>query len=287
MLKFASRLALAVAVGLPLVAAPAGAQGITKPKQGKGGSAVQGSAGTDGSSGDSGLEHCDKPMGALAVVEPQDHVLASLRRYNLQSPVGLIRLMIQQSNCFIVVERGVGMQNMMQERALASAGEIAAELQHGRRPDGLCGLRAHAVGGVLREQRGRRRRRGWRLVRPQRAGRERGRRRVEVQGSADQHARGRRPQQRAGGGGGRQHQESRHPARRRRCLAAAAARPPAATAIPTKARSSRRRSWTTTTASFEACATIRACSATSARSNRRPRRAARPRPARCSTRATS
>ena len=27
--------------------------------------------------------------------------------------------MVQQSNCFIVVERGVGMQNMMQERALA------------------------------------------------------------------------------------------------------------------------------------------------------------------------
>lgn len=124
MLKFASRLALAIAVGIPLVAAPAGAQGITKPKQGQGGSAVKGSAGTDGSSGDSGLEHCDKAMGALAVVEPQDVVLASLRRYNLSSPVGLIRLMIQQSNCFIVVERGVGMQNLMQERALASSGEL-------------------------------------------------------------------------------------------------------------------------------------------------------------------
>ena len=124
MLKFARRLALAVAVGVPLVAAPVGAQGITKPKQGQGGSAVQGSAGTDGSSGDSGLQHCDKPMGALAVVEPQDMVLASLRRYNLSSPVGLIRLMIQQSNCFIVVERGVGMQNLMQERALASSGEL-------------------------------------------------------------------------------------------------------------------------------------------------------------------
>ncbi len=124
MWKFASRLALAIAVGIPLVAAPAGAQGITKPKQGQGGSAVKGSAGTDGSSRDSGLEHCDKPMGALAVVEPQNVVLASLRRYNLSSPVGLIRLMIQQSNCFIVVERGVGMQNLMQERALASSGEL-------------------------------------------------------------------------------------------------------------------------------------------------------------------
>ena len=106
-----------------LIAAPVQAQGITQPKQGQGGGVVQGSAGTDGSSGDKGLEHCDKPMGAVAVVEPQSDVLYSLTRYRLSSPVGLIRMMIQQSNCFIVVERGAGMQNVMQERALASAGE--------------------------------------------------------------------------------------------------------------------------------------------------------------------
>jgi hypothetical protein len=63
-------------------------------------------------------------MGAMAVVEPQSAILVSLRRYNLSSPVGLIRLMIQQSNCFIVVERGAGMQNMMQERSLASSGQL-------------------------------------------------------------------------------------------------------------------------------------------------------------------
>jgi hypothetical protein len=107
-----------------LTAAVAFAQGgLTKPKQGQGGSVVQGSAGTDGSSGDTGLEHCDKPMGALAVVEPQNEVLVALTRYKLSSPVGLIRMMIQQSNCFIVVERGAGMQNMMQERQLASSGQ--------------------------------------------------------------------------------------------------------------------------------------------------------------------
>ncbi len=97
--------------------------GITKPKQGQGGSVIQGSAGTDGATGDNGLQHCDKPMGAMAVVEPQSQVLQALLQYNLQSPVGLIRMMIQQSNCFIVVERGAGMQNMMQERQLAQAGE--------------------------------------------------------------------------------------------------------------------------------------------------------------------
>lgn len=110
-----------------LAAAAAAAQGVTAPRPGKGGSVVKGAAGTAGSTGDSGLQHCDRPMGALAVVEPQDFVLASLRRYNLSSPVGLIRMMIQQSNCFIVVERGVGMQNMMQERALASSGQLRAD----------------------------------------------------------------------------------------------------------------------------------------------------------------
>lgn len=94
-------------------------------KKGKGGSEVQGAAGTQGAQGAaSDLERCDKPMGAVAVVEPQDYVMAALSRYNLQSPVSLIRMMIQQSNCFIVVERGQGMQNMMQERALAGGGEM-------------------------------------------------------------------------------------------------------------------------------------------------------------------
>lgn len=103
------------------------AQGITGNRQGQGGSAVQGAAGTGGSSGDTGLEHCDKPMGAMAVVEPQDLIVASLRQYKLGSPVGLIRLMIQQSNCFIVVERGVGLQNAMQERSLQNSGQLRAD----------------------------------------------------------------------------------------------------------------------------------------------------------------
>ena len=87
---------------------------------------MQGAAGPGGSSGDKGLQHCDKPMGAMAVVEPQDYIIRSLAGYGLQSPVGLIRMMIQQSNCFIVVERGTAMQNMMQERALADSGQSRA-----------------------------------------------------------------------------------------------------------------------------------------------------------------
>src|SRR5690349_7419639 len=114
--------AVLVAASVALVPAIAAAQ-VTKTQQGKGGTVVKGSAGTDGSKGDNGLEHCDKPMGAMAVVEPQSEYMMALSRYNLQSPVSLIRMMIQQSNCFIVVERGQGLRNMEQERALAGAGQ--------------------------------------------------------------------------------------------------------------------------------------------------------------------
>lgn len=110
---------------VPALGTTALAQGILGTKKGSGGSEVQGAAGTQGAQGAADdLERCGTPMGAMAVVEPQDYIMSALSRYNLQSPVGLIRMMIQQSNCFIVVERGQGMQNMMQERALAGGGEL-------------------------------------------------------------------------------------------------------------------------------------------------------------------
>ncbi|MCP5339278.1 MAG: CsgG/HfaB family protein [Steroidobacteraceae bacterium] len=119
---------LAIACGAPV----ADAQGVTGYKQGGASGQVTGAAGTSGSTGDSGVEKCDKPMGAIAVVEPQDYVMASLRGYGLGSPIGLLRMMIQQSNCFIVVERGVGMQNAMQERELAASGEARAGSNMGK-----------------------------------------------------------------------------------------------------------------------------------------------------------
>jgi len=93
-------------------------------KRGQGGSEVQGAAGPDGSVGDYGLQTCDSPMGVATIVEPQDFVLASLQGYQLQSPTSLLRMMIQQSNCFLVVDRGLAMQNMMQERSLSDSGQL-------------------------------------------------------------------------------------------------------------------------------------------------------------------
>src|ERR1043166_951768 len=60
------------------------------------------------------VRKCDKPIGTLAVVEPQQQYIAALQRYGLGSPTGLIRMMVQNSNCFVVVERGVAMAKQLE-----------------------------------------------------------------------------------------------------------------------------------------------------------------------------
>lgn len=115
------------------VAAAALALGAAGQTLGEGGSAAQGSAGPQGAqNANTQLEKCDAPKGTLAVVEAQSQVIASLGRYGLQSPTGLIRMIVQQSNCFQVVERGVAMQNMMQERALAAGGQMQSDQNIGK-----------------------------------------------------------------------------------------------------------------------------------------------------------
>lgn len=72
---------------------------------------------------ESTVEKCPRKLGSVAVHEPQTGG-SQLSGYGLGSPVALIRLMIQQSGCFDAVERGVAMQNLQQERALATDGEM-------------------------------------------------------------------------------------------------------------------------------------------------------------------
>jgi hypothetical protein len=78
------------------------------------------------------IEKCAVPYGTLAVNEPTDEVLIWLRRYDLESPSALIRVYAQESNCFIVVERGRGMENLMQERQLGSSGELQSGSNMGK-----------------------------------------------------------------------------------------------------------------------------------------------------------
>jgi curli biogenesis system outer membrane secretion channel CsgG len=72
------------------------------------------------------LEHCTASLGTMAVDEdrssPWYHRLTT--EYKLDSTVPVLRMMIQQSNCFVVVERGRSLNNMMMERDLAASGEM-------------------------------------------------------------------------------------------------------------------------------------------------------------------
>lgn len=96
------------------------------------GNVVSGGAGPDGAKGASPqLEKCERPFGTLAVAEPQDYVGRALMGIGLTSPTPLIRMIIQQSNCFMVVERGRAMKNLMQERDLASSGQLRRDANMG------------------------------------------------------------------------------------------------------------------------------------------------------------
>ncbi len=96
------------------------------------GNVVSGGAGPSGSQGESPqLEKCDRTYGTLAVAEPQDYVGHALMRIGLTSPTPLIRMIVQQSNCFMVVERGRAMRNLMQERDLAQRGELRRDANMG------------------------------------------------------------------------------------------------------------------------------------------------------------
>lgn len=78
------------------------------------------------------LEKCEKPIGTIAISEPQNDFQIVLSRYKLPPPTQLLRLIIQQSKCFQVVERGSAMQNIMQERALSASGEVQGNQNIGK-----------------------------------------------------------------------------------------------------------------------------------------------------------
>ena len=80
---------------------------------------------------DDQLAKCEKPFGILAVNEPQEQYMRVFQRYQLGSPAALLRMMAQNSKCFVVVERGVAMQNIAQERALARSGEMQQDANMG------------------------------------------------------------------------------------------------------------------------------------------------------------
>ena len=97
----------------------------TAPSMGGGNTTVTGAAGGSTAAGNkSKLEQCDESLGTMAMEEDvRAPWYSQLRQYNLGSTVPVLRLMIQQSNCFVVVERGAGLQSMQRERELMRSDE--------------------------------------------------------------------------------------------------------------------------------------------------------------------
>jgi curli biogenesis system outer membrane secretion channel CsgG len=75
--------------------------------------------------GNQQLEKCNETLGTLAVVEDRNaQWYRTMQTYQVQSTVPLLRMLIQESNCFVVVERDAAMNVMRQERSLEQSGEM-------------------------------------------------------------------------------------------------------------------------------------------------------------------
>lgn len=82
--------------------------------------------GSTSQNANSKLQKCEQSLGTIAIQENtnSDWYGALTREYKLTSTVPLLKLLAQQSNCFVVVERGKGLRSMNMERELANSGEL-------------------------------------------------------------------------------------------------------------------------------------------------------------------
>lgn len=119
----AKKVALAGALALSLSAC-AGMQGPQLGAWGAKTSATGSAGGANSQNASTQLERCEQPIGTVALVERQEPWFLDMQRFGVQSTVPVLRLLAQQSNCFVVVERGRAMASMQMERALRASGEL-------------------------------------------------------------------------------------------------------------------------------------------------------------------
>ena len=110
-------LALAIAAltvtGSPAIAKPAG------PSSGR----------QDQVRGMAEIPVCTRRLGTIAIVEPDNQWW---RELNLGSPEAILKIFVQRSGCFGLVNRGRSMQSRAMERALADNGELQSGSNVGR-----------------------------------------------------------------------------------------------------------------------------------------------------------
>lgn len=67
------------------------------------------------------IPHCTKNLGTISIVEPDNQWW---RELNLGSPEAVLKVFVQQSGCFTLVNRGRALQSRAMERAMADQGEL-------------------------------------------------------------------------------------------------------------------------------------------------------------------
>lgn len=72
---------------------------------------------------------CTRRLGTIAIVEPDNKWW---RELNLGSPEAILKVFVQKSGCFGLVNRGRAMQSRAMERAMADDGELQAGSNLGR-----------------------------------------------------------------------------------------------------------------------------------------------------------
>ena len=110
-------LAASLGIAMGLAAAPANAQGKSAQDQRKEQVAQ--------------IPVCAKPLGSISVIEPED-AINWWTGQQLPAPSKLIKVFVNKSRCFTLVDRGAGMNAAMGERALASSGELRGRSNVGK-----------------------------------------------------------------------------------------------------------------------------------------------------------
>lgn len=122
---FANSLAKVAVLSLPLLLA--GCMSSMNMGSSSAKTAATGAAGGENSqNANAELQRCTSSLGTVTIYEDRDSDWYSIltRDYRLPSTVPVIRLLAQQSNCFVIVERGKAFNQMMEERALMQSGEL-------------------------------------------------------------------------------------------------------------------------------------------------------------------
>jgi hypothetical protein len=97
---------------------------------GKGGSVVTGSAGPAGAKNAAKeLMTCDAPVAVVSLVENKGGYVGIGRNGLPESPLPLVRVLMQQSGCFRIVDRNSGLESTVREQELKDKGILRADAE--------------------------------------------------------------------------------------------------------------------------------------------------------------